>query len=118
MYYLILIFLNPGKHEVLRQYEKEAVHLMARHGGRFEHVFQPQSAPESEIPDEVHLLNFDTDDGFQAFRADPDLNQFKGLREEAVRKAIVLPMTDYPLSDYFKESDSNSNFHRDSTVSL
>ena len=107
-HYLILIFVHPGKLDVLRQYERHAARLMERHGGKFERVFRPQTQTISgvengEVPDEIHLLSFATPDGFQAFRADPDLNPFNALRDEAVRRAIVLPVTDYPLTTYFAE---------------
>jgi hypothetical protein len=75
---------------------------MARHGGAFERVFIPQD-PGLGIgaPDEVHLLRFDSEAGFAAFRSDPALAHLAGLREEAVKSATVLPVAEVALDRYF-----------------
>ena len=74
--YLVLIYLQPGQIEALRRYENRALPVFERHGGRFERIMRPAPAPDGsaadpDIPDEVHLLRFDTPDGLDAVRRDP-----------------------------------------------
>ena len=97
--YLVLIYLRPGQHEALRAYEREARPITARHSGRFELVLRPEAAAEG--PDEVHLLHFDRPDGFEAFRADPDLQRLAALRDAAVERAVVIAAEEIPVDAYF-----------------
>lgn len=97
--YLVLITVRPGQLNALRAYERAVGPVMARHGGRLERVLQPVSGDAAEF-DEVHLLAFDDEHGFAAFRADPDRAAYDQLREAAVERAIVLQVQDVPVAEY------------------
>jgi uncharacterized protein (DUF1330 family) len=104
VYYLVSIFVYQGQIETLRQYEQAAVQVMAQHGGRFLHVFWPLHPGENEAtPDEIHLLTFPSEDAFAAFRADPELQPYHPLRDQAVRHATFLKLVNVPLDSYINE---------------
>jgi uncharacterized protein (DUF1330 family) len=106
-HYLVLIHAHPDKQEVLRQYERQADPIMRRHGGGFERVLRPiKGADDPDTPDEVHLLAFASAEGFAAFRADPDLLPLRALREEAVRRAVVIAAADVPLARYLAAGEA------------
>ena len=104
--YLALIYVRPGQQEPLRRYENLALPVFRRHRGRFERILRPaliNGAPVSpDAPDEVHLLRFETPEGLDALRRDPEMVALVPLREEIVRKALVIQVDDAPLERYFK----------------
>ena len=106
--YLALVYLNPGQREALRRYENQALPVFRRHGGRVERILSPVPGPagdpperDPEIPDEVHLLRFDTPDGLDAVRRDPEMVALLPLRNEVVRRAVLVAVEDVPLDRYF-----------------
>ena len=104
--YLALIYLHPGQQDALRRYENLALPVFRRHGGRFERVLSPRRVSagpaEPDEPDEVHLLRFETAEGLEAVRRDPEMAALGPLRREIVRKALLLRVDDVPLERYFK----------------
>ncbi len=103
--YLALIYLHPGQRDALRRYETLARPVFRRHGGRFELILRP--APESggaapDAPDEIHLLRFETPDGLDAVRRDPEMVALVPLREGIVRKALLVRVDEVPLEGYFR----------------
>jgi hypothetical protein len=103
--YLVSIGVHPGQEATLREYERHAVRVMRRHGGDFERVLRP-AGPAGGGPDEVHLLAFATPDGFARFRADPELERYRPLRDAAVRQVSVVALTDVPLAEYLGDGAS------------
>lgn len=103
--YLVLIYLHPGQKEALRRYENLALPVFRRHGGRFERILSPSpassGAPDRDAPDEIHLLRFETPDGLDAVRRDPEMVALAPLREALVRKARLVRVDDLPLDRYF-----------------
>ena len=103
---LALIYLNPGQRDRLRSYERQALPVFRRHGGAFERIWRPGPADgpapsDSEAPDEIHLLRFATADGLAGVRNDPEMQGLVPLRQEVVRKALLLRVDEVPLAAYF-----------------
>jgi len=106
--YLALIYLEPGQREALRGYERRVLPVFLRHGGAFERIWSPApvdpgAARDPEVPDEIHLLRFDSTTGLEAARRDPEMRALAGLRETVMRKAVLLPVADVPLGPYFAD---------------
>jgi len=103
--YLALIYLHPGQKDTLRRYESLALPVFRRPGGRFERILSPAPAPrggaDPDAPDEIHLLRFETPDGLDAVRRDPEMVALVPLREAVVRKALLVRVEDVPLERYF-----------------
>ncbi len=104
--YLALIYLKPDQRDRLRHYEHQVLPVFRRHGGAFERIWSPAppdggAAPAPETPDEIHLLRFETEAGLEAVRRDPEIQALVPLREEIVRKALLLRIEDVPLRAYF-----------------
>lgn len=104
IYVLVLIELNADMADMLRHYEQQAAPIMQRHGGRFVYVLKPTPSAPGGVPDEVHLLAFESEQGFAAFRADPDLHAIRHLRDAVVKEASVLPLHAIPLRSHFTNS--------------
>lgn len=105
--YLALVYLHPGRREALRRYESLARPIFRRHGGAFERILRPlpegadRDAGDADAPDEIHLLRFETPDGLAAVRGDPEMAALVPLRQQAVRRALLLAVEDVPLERYF-----------------
>lgn len=100
VYYLVSIVLHPQMGEVLRQYEAHAARVMQRHGGQFVYVLKPTQTVTNDEADEIHLLVFESEQGFLHFRQDPELHHYRHLREAAVKHAQVVPLQAIPLTEY------------------
>lgn len=91
IYMNVLIYLKPGQAEAFRAYEDGALPRLERYGGRVECMFKPtRVAGELELPDEVHLLSFESEEGFERYRADPQVAALGALREASVARAIFI----------------------------
>ena len=91
VYYTILIYIKPGQEATFRSYEHQALPLMARYGGRVELFLQPDTVTgDLDRPDEIHVLSFETDDGYARYRQDPRSIELAPLRLASVDKAIFL----------------------------
>lgn len=103
--YVALVYLHPGQQEALRRYENLALPVFRRHGGRFERILSPWRGageqPDPDAPDEIHLLRFETAEGLDAVRRDPEMAALGPVRREIVRKALLLRFEDVPLERYF-----------------
>lgn len=98
-YYLIVITVQPGQLDTLRAYERAVAPVMARHGGRLKRVLRPV-AGDTEESQEAHILAFRDNDGFAAFRADPERAAYDRLRQASVAQATVLQVQDVPVAEY------------------
>ncbi|MDX1433485.1 MAG: hypothetical protein R3286_13660 [Gammaproteobacteria bacterium] len=91
IYLNVLIYLEPGQAQLFRAYEDAALPRLARYGGRVECMFKPEAAGgDLALPDEVHLLSFDSEDGFERYRADPVVSELRHLREASVARAVFI----------------------------
>jgi hypothetical protein len=89
--HLAIIYLHPGQQDALRRYENLALPVFRRHGGRFERILA--------APDE---MRFETPEGLDAVRRDPEMAALAPLRREIVRKALLVRVDDVQLERYFK----------------
>ncbi|HEY7041574.1 MAG TPA: DUF1330 domain-containing protein [Methylomirabilota bacterium] len=106
--YLVLIYLEPGQRDSLRRYEQRALPVFRRHGGAFERIWRPLpsgAAGDSEAPDEIHVLRFDSADGLDAVRRDPEMQALVSIRDRIVRRALLIRIEDVPLARYFDSAD-------------
>jgi hypothetical protein len=65
-------------------------------------VRAPGGQPDPDEPDEIHLLRFETAEGLDAVRRDPEMAALGALRREIVRKALLVRVDNVPLERYFK----------------
>ena len=87
--------------------EQRALPVFRRYGGAFERIWRPvPSGPsgsgDPETPDEIHVLRFDSPDGLDAVRRDPEMQALAPLRDSIVRKALLIRIEDVPLGRYFE----------------
>ena len=84
-----ILTIVPGAHNLFREFETRAAHILARHGGSMERTV----AVEPSVADgqrEVHLLRFPSKDAFARYRADAELASLAELRSASVAHTEVL----------------------------
>ena len=73
---------------LFERHEAAVLPLLARHGGR---LLQRVRALDAAF--EIHLLAFDGEAGFQAYRADPDRLAAQPLFERSRAECMLTPVT-------------------------
>jgi uncharacterized protein (DUF1330 family) len=81
---VVLLYAGEGGKAAMRIYEAKAARILAEHGGRMISASHPTD-PRPDDPDEVHIVQFDRLEQFEAFRADPRHAGLKPERMAAIR---------------------------------
>lgn len=97
----IVVLLTVRDRAAFDRFERQAVSIMADHGGRLDAAFRPQAPASEQTPrvDEVHVLKFSSPEAFARYRADDRLAALAALRDEAIAHTTVYvaeKAIDYP----------------------
>jgi len=86
----VLAMISAGEDgvESLRSYEAQVLPIMRSHGGRLLSAFVPRR-DDRNTPDEIHLLEFPSDESFAAYRADPGVQALAAQRARAIASTVV-----------------------------
>jgi uncharacterized protein (DUF1330 family) len=68
-------------------FERAAAGIMAKHGGRIEHVVR-RSEP-GDGPFEVHVVTFPSEAALDAYRADPSFKELGSTRERVISRTEI-----------------------------
>lgn len=100
----ILAMLHAGSEgiEGLRDYETRVIPVMKMHGGRLLSAFRPKGHEREECPDEIHLIEFPSDEAFQSYRTDPRVARLAELRGVTISKTEIYVSEE--LLEYTDES--------------
>ncbi len=94
IYFTQLIYVNDGQEAVFHQFEAIAIPLIAKYNGRLLARIRPADDAyiEHQIdkPYEIHLVEFDSEQDFQAFSRDESRKQFLHLKEQSVKESILI----------------------------
>lgn len=89
-----LIYIKSGKEEVFHEFEKMAIPIILKYNGRLTLRIRPQetSIIESniEVPYEVHLVEFDSQEDFDNFKMDEERKKFLHLKEQSIKSSILI----------------------------
>ena len=87
----VLAMLHAGIEgiEGLRDYESRVIPIMSMHGGRLLSAFRPNGNEHPEIPDEIHLIEFPSEEAFQSYRSDPEVARLAERRGVAISKTAI-----------------------------
>lgn len=82
---IALIYAGKRGLEGLREFESKAISILREHSGIL--VSASTSSPSiSSGPDEVHVIQFPSNEDFDAYKRDVRLVELSGLRQEVIRK--------------------------------
>lgn len=94
VYITQLIYIREGQQDVFDAFEKVAIPLIEKYNGKM--LFRLRPADTSfietaiEKPYEIHLVEFDNEEGFLNFQKDETRKQFLHLKEQSIRSSVLL----------------------------
>jgi uncharacterized protein (DUF1330 family) len=89
-----LVYIHPGKERVFDEFEAVAIPLIGKHGGEL--LLRLRPTPEDvvagsiELPYEIHLVCFPSDEALAHFTADPERQGLLHLKNDSVRSSLVV----------------------------
>ncbi|MGI8423208.1 MAG: DUF1330 domain-containing protein [Chloroflexota bacterium] len=93
-----LVYVHPGKERAFDEFEALAIPLIARHRGHLMLRIRPTQesvvVSKVEVPYEIHVVRFESDDDFTRFAANPERREFLHLRDESVRATLRVKGTE------------------------
>jgi uncharacterized protein (DUF1330 family) len=86
----VLAMITAGEEGVegLRSYEARVLPIVRSHGGRLLSAFVPRGDGLNR-PDEIHLLEFPSDESFASYRTDPRVQALSVQRARAIASTVV-----------------------------
>jgi hypothetical protein len=89
-----LIYLKSGQEEIFDQFEALAIPLIRNYRGTLMVRVRPTSATlieaNIEVPYEIHLIEFETENDFAAFMQDEERKKFLHLKEQSIRSTLLI----------------------------
>jgi uncharacterized protein (DUF1330 family) len=94
IYITQLIYIKEGQENVFHQFEDVAIPAILKYNGRLllrvrpnENAFIEHSIDK---PYEIHIVEFDSEQGFENFKQDKERMQFLHLKEQSVKASILI----------------------------
>ncbi len=89
-----LLYVKEDQGEVFRQFEALAIPIIGKYNGKLLLRIKPghDSVIEAnmEVPYEIHLVSFASEDDFENFKRDEERKQFLYLKDQSIREAILI----------------------------
>jgi uncharacterized protein (DUF1330 family) len=89
-----LVYVHPGQEYVFDEFEAVAIPLIAKHDGELLLRLRPTAenvlGGSMDLPYEIHLVRFPSDEAFTRFAADGERQRFLHLKEASVRSSLVI----------------------------
>jgi uncharacterized protein (DUF1330 family) len=93
IYITQLIYIIPGQEEIFDQFEAVAIPIISKYNGRLLFRVRPKedSFIENQVdkPYEIHLVEFDSEQGFKNFAKDEERRKFLHLKERSIKTSIL-----------------------------
>lgn len=92
-----LIYVQAGKEGEFQEFESIVLPLLPRYGGELLLRLRPEGssfvAGSLEVPYEVHLVSFETEEGFVGYSMDAVRERFLHLKNGSVRSSLLVKGT-------------------------
>jgi uncharacterized protein (DUF1330 family) len=94
IYLTQLIYIHEGKEGTFHQFEDFALALLEKYQGKLLLRLRPLPeqliAGELEVPYEIHLVSFPTENDFESFKQDKEREHFLHLKDASVSKILLI----------------------------
>jgi antibiotic biosynthesis monooxygenase (ABM) superfamily enzyme len=88
---IVSLWVHGGQEAAFEAFEREAVLIMARHGGRIDHAIRlgrPTGASDPS-PFELHIVSFANEAAAAAYALDPETLALRERRAQIFAKTVV-----------------------------
>lgn len=93
IYITQLIYIKEGQEAAFLKFEETAIPLMEVYGGRMLYRLRPVKdtfiSATGELPYEIHLVSFESEEGLEGFLKDPARKELLPLKEQAIRTSFL-----------------------------
>lgn len=94
IYITQLVYIINGQESIFDEFEKVAIPLISKYNGRLLLRVRPGDEANIEstidMPYEIHIVEFDSDEDFVAFTKDEERKKFLHLKEQSIKSVILL----------------------------
>jgi hypothetical protein len=94
IYITQLIYIKKGQEKVFHEFEEIAIPTILKYNGRLRLRIRPNKTSiietNIEVPYEIHLVEFDTQEDFDNFRRDEDRKKFLHLKAQSIESTIMI----------------------------
>lgn len=87
---VVSLWIHPGQEAAFEAFEREAVRIMRRHGGRIDSAVRVTPAGAGDPPFEVHVVSFPDRAAADSYASDPDTVELRRHRAEIIARTEVL----------------------------
>ena len=94
IYITQLIYIIKGQEQVFDQFESVAIPLISRYNGQL--LFRCRPTPDTviehstEVPYEIHLVQFNEESDFERFMKDEERKKFLHLKEQSIKSVLLV----------------------------
>lgn len=89
-----LIYVIEGKEDVFHQFEEIAIPIILKYNGRLTLRIRPDQKSIIEntidLPYEIHLVEFDSQEDFNNFKKDEERNKILHMKKESIKSALLI----------------------------
>lgn len=89
-----LIYIREGEEHSFHEFEAQAIPIISQYNGRL--LLRVRPGKENfiegtmDLPYEIHLVEFGSDEDFEAFMRDEKRKQFLHLKEQSIKTALLI----------------------------
>lgn len=97
VYLIDHFFKNPQREADFRLFREKRLNLVGKHAGTVLSAFQPAGRDSTTVPDEIHIVEFPSENAYAAYLSDPAQTSLAALEDLAVttarsyRSGIIIP---------------------------
>ena len=94
IYITQLIYIKQGQEAVFDQFESAAIPMISKYNGKL--LLRIRSSEEVVVerninhPYEIHLVEFESEAGFQDFMKDEERQRFLHLKEQSIELSVLI----------------------------
>ncbi len=89
-----LIYIKAGQEQVFDEFEAVAIPLISKYNGRLLLRVRPDEKNfiegSTDLPDEIHLVEFPAEADFERFMKDPVRASLLHLKEKSIRASVLI----------------------------
>ena len=94
IWYTQLIYIRKGAEAIFNSFEANVLPLLKNHGGDLVYRIRPDNnciiESSRDIPYEIHLVCFNSKQGFESYKNDPARTAFMELKNNSVEKVMLI----------------------------
>jgi uncharacterized protein (DUF1330 family) len=94
IYITQLIYIKSGQEAVFNQFESIAIPTISKYNGRLLLRIRPPDdaiiEQSIDVPYEIHLVEFNSDDDFNQFMLDEERKKFLHLKEQSIQSVVLI----------------------------